>query len=134
MKEYQQKKMKEFLLPETVYRQALWAAKDLPRLKERLELKLHHESCMPGSSLCERTSQPGRYSDFTGKRASEIANLAMRVESIESALFTIPEKYREGMQSKLFYGKEFGDDFHPNTWKKWQQVYIYNVAVNLGIY
>ena len=37
MKEYQQKRMKEFVMPETVYRQALWAAKDLPRMKKRIE-------------------------------------------------------------------------------------------------
>lgn len=134
MKEYQQKRMKEFLLPEAVYRQALWAAKDLPRLKELLNSKLQNDSYLPGQSFCEKTSPSNYYSDFTGKRAGEIANLAMRIESIESALFAIPEKYREGMRNKLFYGREFGDDFHPNTWKKWQQVYIYNVAVNLGIY
>ena len=29
--------MKEFVMPETVYRQALWAAKDLPRMKKRIE-------------------------------------------------------------------------------------------------
>ena len=37
MKEYQQKRMKEFVMPETVYRQALWVAKDLPRMKKRIE-------------------------------------------------------------------------------------------------
>ena len=37
MKDYQQKKMKRHVLPQPVYRQALWAVKDLLRLQERLE-------------------------------------------------------------------------------------------------
>ena len=41
MKDYQQKRMKEHLLPQPVYRQALWAVKDLLRLRSRLsELRI----------------------------------------------------------------------------------------------
>ena len=36
MKDYQVKSLTSCKLPETVYRQALWAVKDLPRMKERL--------------------------------------------------------------------------------------------------
>ena len=36
MKDYQQKRMKDHVLPQPVYRQALWAVKDLLRLKSRL--------------------------------------------------------------------------------------------------
>lgn len=134
MREYQLKRMKEFLLPEAVYRQAVWAAKDLPRLKERLETALKQMDSLPQGSFCERMISDGGHSDITGKKAGEIANLAMRIESIEAALLSVPEKYRQGLSRKLFYGRDFGDEFHPNTWKKWQQVYIYNVAMNLGIY
>ena len=35
MKEYQQKRMKEFVMPETVYRQALWAAKGSAKDEKR---------------------------------------------------------------------------------------------------
>ena len=34
--EYQPKKMKEYVLPETVYKQAVWAAKDFSRMKKQL--------------------------------------------------------------------------------------------------
>ena len=36
MKDYQLKSIKSCKLPEAVYRQALWAVKDLPRMKEKL--------------------------------------------------------------------------------------------------
>ena len=75
----------------------------------------------------------GFYSDITAKKADKLITLTNRIESIEAALFSIPEKYREGIKQKLVDGKSYGDEFHPNTWKKWQQVYIYNVAKNLGL-
>lgn len=36
MRDYQYKKIKEYILPEAVYRQALWAARDMGRLMEKL--------------------------------------------------------------------------------------------------
>ena len=36
MREYQVKRLKDYRLPEAVYRQALWAVKDTNRLKEEL--------------------------------------------------------------------------------------------------
>lgn len=35
MRDYQYKKIKEYILPEAVYRQALWAARDMGRLMEK---------------------------------------------------------------------------------------------------
>ena len=51
MKDYQQRRMKSYVLPEAVYRQALWAVKDLPRLKRSLELYLYKEGNLPSGSL-----------------------------------------------------------------------------------
>lgn len=134
MREYQQKKVKEFLLPEAVYRQALWAAKDLPRLRERLSVVMQQVDSLPQRDFSVKMTDTKPHSDLTGRKAGELANLSLRIESIEGALMSIPEKYRSGIGAKLFEGKEFDDSFHPNTWKKWQQVYIYNVAMNLGLY
>ena len=36
MRDYQYKKIKEYILPEAVYRQALWAARDMGRPMEKL--------------------------------------------------------------------------------------------------
>lgn len=133
MKEYQQKRMKEFVMPETVYRQALWAAKDLPRMKKRIEEMTEKINAISIQTVRESRAT-GAYSDRTGNMASELASLTVRKEAIESALDSVPEQYRDGICRKLFEGLDFGDEFHPNTWKKWQQVYLYNVAVKLGLY
>ena len=133
MKEYQQKKMKAFVLPDTVYRQALWATKDLPRIKKRIEeVRDKMDSVISGTVRESRSV--GAYSDRTGNIAAELAALTARKAAIEDAFDSIPEKYRAGLQKKLFYGDDFGDEFHLNTWKKWQQIYIYNVAMKLGLY
>lgn len=133
MKDYQQKRMKEFVLPEAVYRQALWAAKDLLRMKNRIK-ELQGKLDAVSSQIVRESRISGAYSDRTGNMATEMANLSARIKAIEGALVSVPEKYRGGIENKLFRGLDFGDDYHPNTWRKWQQVYLYNVAVNLGIY
>lgn len=133
MKDYQQKRMKEFVLPEAVYRQALWAAKDLLRMKNRIK-ELQGKIDAVSSQIVRESRISGAYSDRTGNMATEMASLSARIKAIEGALVSVPGKYRGGIENKLFRGLDFGDDYHPNTWRKWQQVYLYNVAVNLGLY
>ena len=132
-REYQLKRMKNYVLPETVYRQALWAVKDLNRLKEELNKAVENVDNIHSPNFFNESIGSGYYSDITAKKADKLIALTNRIESIEAALFSIPEKYREGIKQKLVDGKSYGDEFHPNTWKKWQQVYIYNVAKNLGL-
>ena len=136
MKDYQQGRMKSYVLPEAVYRQALWAVKDLPRLKRSLELYLYKEGNLPsGSLVMERIGERNASEkDFTGQEAIKKAMLSMKIQAIEDAFFQIPYEYREGIRLKLTEGKEYGDDFHANTWKKWQQIFIFHVAKNLSLY
>lgn len=136
MREYQQKKMKPYLLPETVYRQALWAVKDLPRLKAALDDAVYSEDSLPSVTFDKERvkEEQGKYMDVTGNSAVRAAMLSMRIDSIEGAFSAIPEKYRKGIKLKLTRGIAFSDAFHINTWKKWQQIYIFYVAKNLGLY
>lgn len=134
MKEYQQKRMKSYTLPEAVYRQALWAVKDLPRMKEKMrKLELQAEN---GARIVidMSASKKGFASDRTGEQAVDLALLSARIGAIERALKNVPEIYQKGILEKLAYGIPYGDEFHPNTWKKWQQVYLYHVALELGLY
>jgi hypothetical protein len=132
-REYQSKKLKEYVLPETVYRQALWAVKDVARLKEELNKAIENIDNIHSPNFFNESIGKGIYSDTTAKKADRLITITNRIDSIEAALFSVPEKYRQGLRSKLMEGGSFGDQFHPNTWKKWQQVYIYHVAKNLGL-
>lgn len=130
--EYQQKKLKTYLLPDTVHRQAIWAVKDVCRMREKLEtLKNKAYATMP-VSLGEHNNGY-HISDNTGDYASDISNLSMRVEAIMTSLENVPLKYREGIVNRLIYDLPYDDSYHGNTWRKWQQVFLYYVAINLHI-
>ncbi len=133
IREYQAKRMKEYVLPEAVYRQALWAIKDIGRLKSELNRLIEDVDSIPGRGFVNESTVKGGYSDITAKKAERLVTLTNRIDNIESALFYVPERYRMGLRRKLHEGGSFGDEFHPNTWKKWQQVYVYHVAKNLGL-
>jgi len=134
MKEYQVKALKSCLLPETVYRQALWAVKDLPRLREkRLELE-EMLDCIPSSFGDGPRGRGGEPADHTARLAGELAGLSLRIQRIEGSLKAVPLKYRDGILDKLAYGIPYSDICHMNTLKRWQQVYLYQVALELKLY
>lgn len=133
MRDYQQKKLKPYVMPEAVYRQALWAAKDMARLRQRME-DLNEKT--GGTSRLKADAARGRrsgVSDPTYREAEEYINLSMRVECIERALTSVPAQYREGISRRLFRGEDYGAEYGEENWKKWQQVYLYHVAVNLRL-
>lgn len=132
-REYQVKRLKSYVLPEAVYRQALWAVKDVNRLREELALAIEEIDNIHSPDFFNESVGKGIYSDITAKKADRLIALTNRIDSIEAAMFSIPERYRQGMRDKLIDGGTFDDSFHPNTWKKWQQVFIFNVAKNLGL-
>ena len=134
MSEYQQKKMKSFLLPETVYRQALWAVKDLPRMRQKMAELEESLDSLPQMEMGMPRSSGGRPSDMTAFRAGQIAALGMRIRVIEDCLKMVPEKYRDGILDKVAYGVPYSDVYHLNTWKKWQQFFLYQVAEGLQLY
>ncbi len=133
MREYQNKGQKSYVLPEAVYRQALWAIKDLPRLRERVRELEETADCLP-SAYAKLPAGKGHQADLTGVKASELAQLTLRIRAIEDGLDAVPAPYRDGILRKLAYNEPYGDQCHANTWKRWQQVYVYMVAVNLQLY
>ncbi len=133
MNDYQLRKEKDFLLPQTVYRQALYAVKDLDRLRRKLYFLKEEITTIKSPDPSEIHVSGGMISDATGALASELTATEKRIIAIESAFLHIPEKYREGIEDKLVYDVPYDDCHCINTWKKWQQVYLYYVAMNLGI-
>lgn len=133
MKDYQLKSIKSCRLPETVYRQALWAVKDLPRMKEKLMELEEMADCVPSAYMDIPRKSAGTVSDQTARLAGQMAHLSLRIQLIEGSLEAVPVLYRDGILGKLAYGIPYSDRFHSNTWKRWQQVYLYQVAVSLQL-
>ncbi len=125
-----------FKLPEAVYRQALWATRDLPRMQEKL-VELEEAADLLGAA---DPSRPARVrdcadiSDITAKKAVELAQLTLRIRAIEDGFLAAPPKYRNGLREHLSFGTAYPENFHRNTWKKWQQIVLYAIACNLKIF
>ncbi len=133
MNDYQQKKMLNYVLPQTVYRQALYAVKDLTRLKRKLLYLEESAYLLEGHELKILSGGKGRQVDITAKKAVELATARTRIKAIEEAFENVPEIYREALKDKLIFNVPYSDKHSVNTWKKWQQILIYHVAVNLRL-
>lgn len=132
-KRLQTVKRKDFKLPEAVYRQALWAARDLPRMKEKLTELEESVERIGIADPSEAVRSGSIIRDTTGRKATELAQLTLRIQAIEKGFLTVPPKYRSGLRDHLSFGIPYPEDYHRNTWKKWQQVALYAVACNLKI-
>ena len=121
-------------LPDTVYWQALWAARDLPRLHEKLtEMEEACDALYAADPSRQRVMQSGCIHDVTGRKAAELAQLSQRVQAMEEAFGTTPDKYQQGIRDYLCLGVPYPETFHRNTWKRWQKIVVYQLALNLKI-
>ena len=134
MNDYQLMREKSYVLPQTVYRQALYAVKDLERLRRKLSFLKEDAGSVRSRDPKTMMSEGGFVSDLTGDRASEIVNTEAKIKAIEEAMKKVPEKYRHGLEERLVNDVPYSNfGYSINTWKKWQQIFIYHVAVNLGL-
>ncbi|MDD7512235.1 MAG: hypothetical protein PUK21_07715 [Peptostreptococcaceae bacterium] len=109
-REWQQTKMTDFLLPDEVYYQCLWAVRDLRRM-ERAAMEMKKRE---------------------GYSPLQIMNMEARVRAIRGALCQVPEAYREYIMRSII-AHDTGRNFPTDMWKPWKQKFLYNVAVNLSI-
>jgi phosphomethylpyrimidine synthase len=58
---------------------------------------------------------------------------AYELGCIERALEGVPEVYREGLLDNIVNKTPFGDFAHPNTWKRWKLVFLYELAGALDL-
>lgn len=123
MKEYQLKSDKSRVLPTAVYHQCIWLVRDMPRMKE---IVYDHEY---GTTLAESGIVD---SSLALKPVREIEAAAARLEAIRKALLVVPEEYREGVLTSVIVRGGFLDTANINTWKKWKQVFIYELARKLN--
>ena len=108
LKEYQPVSEKKYVLPHAVYHQCIWIVRDMERM--------------------ERLLADG------GAGAAEAVARA-RLSGISDALSVIPAEYRNGVIAGIVTRGGLYDGYaHENTWKRWKQRFIFNLARNLGLY
>lgn len=144
MKEYQIRTTDSSVLPRSVYYQCIWLVKDIERLRSNVqgaqnvpiaqsvlrEQAVQSMQAVRGMKVMEDTEDTEVES--VELEASVCSASRERLEAIEAALALIPREYREGVLNNILYKTEFDDSAHENTWKKWKQRFIYELAVNLS--
>lgn len=128
-REWQQTRMLEYVMPNAVYYQSIWAVRDLERMEERL--KELNRATLQGDGGFVREPKAGYRESKIEKTAMEAAILSERVEGIRRALQEVPERYRICILDNIIYNEPVR--FPGKLWKLWKQKFLYGVAVNLSM-
>lgn len=132
MGEYQYRSNEKYVLPTAVYHQCLWMIRDMDRMEKRIsvlndELLISNFNIISGMSISENLIT-------LENNKNELKLLEERLEGIYRALDSVPEEYSKCILDNIISHIKYNDYAHENTWKKWKQRLIYNIAVNLKLY
>ena len=134
MREWQQTKFKDLVMPDAVYYQSIWAVRDLYRMEQQL-LRLEQDikiGDIPTSSLVSEEKNEYAVSKPTEDKALKKAVIERRVEAIHSALETVPMAYRQFILDNIILQKAY-KCFPNKFWRIWKQRFLYHVAENLAL-
>ena len=113
----------KYSVPKEVYYQCVWLLKDIDRLR-----KLEAVSNYAGSE----DELVFFVDDEDVIRDAEVLEKSRwRLSCIRKALLAIPVEYRQGTLDSISYNVPYSDFAHENTWRKWKQVLIWELAKNL---
>ena len=114
---------KKYSIPKAVYFQCCWIVKDMERLR-RLEAIGNYTA---------RTDEQVYFVDEEQviKNAEVLSQAAWKLECIRKALTKVPKEYRQATLDCIVYNLPYGDMAHENTWRKWREVFIRELAKNL---
>jgi hypothetical protein len=113
----------EYSVPKAVYYQCIWLIKDLDRLR-KLEAVSNY-------AAGEDELVFFMDDDEVIRDAEVLEKAKWRLSCIRRALIKIPEEYRQSTLDCISYNVPYGDMVHENTWRKWRQVLIWELAKNL---
>lgn len=130
-REWQQTKMKEYVMPDAVYYQSIWAVRDLERMEKRVRELKESLTSEKSSTLCESKACYD-ISKPTERDAVELIILQERIEAIKTALSIVPDKYKRYVMSNVVM-KNSGTTFPDRIWRVWKQKFLYTVAKNLSL-
>ncbi|MBQ3370813.1 MAG: hypothetical protein IJG48_07355 [Mogibacterium sp.] len=113
----------KYSVPKEVYYQCVWLIKDMDRLRkleavsnyaageDELVFFVDDEEVIKDPEVLERAK--------------------WRLNCIRRAVIKIPAEYRQSTLDCISYNVPYGDMAHENTWRKWRQVLIWELAKNL---
>lgn len=110
-------------VPKAVYYQCIWIIKDLDRLR-RLEA---------AASYARSEDEFVFFVDEEDviRDAGVLSQARHKLDCVRAALGLVPEEYRQKTLDSIIYGIPFDDMAHENTWRKWRQFFIRELAKKL---
>ena len=134
VREWQQTKFKDLVMPDAVYYQTIWAVRDLDRMESDLrnmeqDIRLGN---IPSTSIVSDDVNTYTVSNPTEYMVVQKAQLEKRVEAIRSALETVPQAYRQFILDNIVKQKAY-KCFPNKLWRVWKQRFLFNVAKNLEL-
>lgn len=131
-REWQQTKYPEYVMPDAVYYQCLWAVRDLDRMEERLGELKNEEEVLRGKSVVMDNRMRNMLCRPAEKCALERLVLEERVNGIRKALDTVPRNHRCFVLNSIIQ-REPAKSYPDKMWRFWKQRFLYYVAKNLSI-
>ena len=134
MREWQQTKFKELVMPDAVYYQTIWAVRDLKRMEDELR-EIENDintGSVPSTSIVSDGTRMYSVSRPTEFKAVQKVQLEKRVEAIRGALETVPLAYRQFILDNITKQKSY-ECFPNKLWRIWKQRFLFNVAKNLEL-
>ena len=112
-----------YKVPKEVYHQCVWVLKDVDRLR-RLEAAF----CYDHSGAMHVFFSED---DETIRSREVLEQACWKMECIRKAIDKVPIEYRQHTVDCIVYNLPFNTDAHENTWRKWRQIFIKELAENL---
>lgn len=110
-------------VPKQVYFQCIWTVKDIERLK-RLEAISNYSK--DSNEMVFFVDEEDVIRD-----AAVLEQAAWKLGCIRKAITKLPKEYRQATIDSIVFNVPYGDIAHENTWRKWRQVFIRELAKNL---
>lgn len=130
--DYQLKNSRYYLGSAYLYRENLYFIRQYPDYKKVLQ---NGESA-PVENVPVKTGLISKPTERDAIRNVNISEAQKKIQIIEDAISTIPEPYQKGVFDHVVYQTAYCDKIYHyaniNTWKRWTQKFVYEVAVRRG--
>ncbi|WP_173328179.1 hypothetical protein [Eubacterium pyruvativorans] len=134
MREWQQTRYRDIVLPDAVFYETIWAVRDLERMEEQVK-ELTREINSGGLRANRMMREGARNYDQvrpTEELAVRKAALESRIRGIRDALEQVPEPYRAEVMENIVHRTKLTD--HPGkVWRIWKQRFLFQAARNLCV-
>ena len=135
MREWQQTRFKDLVMPDAVFYQSIWAVRDLYRMEEELEILKQEISNgdMHTTSVVSDVKDGYELRNPTEDKVLRKVALERRVKAINDAIDSVPLAYRQFILDNIILQKAY-KCFPNKFWRIWKQRFLYNVAKNLRLF